>query len=110
MKLTTKLRVFLNIEIMFRMKLGYIFRYRKNYYQVPSYVSIFFKFYYLFFVLFVLAFIFMAGPSLFENILLHTVQTLLLWLMFEYLLCFIIPLNKVDVLDYIEQFHMKQKI
>jgi len=100
MNIIEKVKLIDKLSIIFTIKSGKRIKKEKICHQVPKWVSVFFKFYYLAPVYTVVFFLFLLMPHFFENLYMQVAETLVLYVLVEYLFLLVLPIKKVPCSKY----------
>ena len=97
MKIIDKIKMINTFNKIFAIKSGEIIIYDKKYYQSPRWSTFIFDWYYSL-VLFggSILFLFLLGPHYFDSLYLQFFETLILYLLIEYLLALLMPIKQVS--------------
>ncbi len=96
LQIKTKMLLSTSLTKSFALKTGSIVTIGKNCYQTHPLISTLFKYYYVGPAPFVLIFLFLLMPHWFDNLYLQAMETILLYLIAEWLLTLLLPLYRVD--------------
>ncbi len=91
-----KLKLIKSFIDIFSIKLGAIKKVDNKCYKVKRWIEITFKiYYYSSAIYFVILFMFLMQPHIFDNILMKFIETIALYIIFEFIIIFIMPIEEV---------------
>lgn len=97
MNLYLKLKLINSISKIFTIKTGRVIKFENKYYQTNKIISKFFKLFYLTTInIFFLFFLFLFQPHFFDNLTMRIIESIVTYLLIEYLIAIIIPLKEVS--------------
>ncbi len=98
MRIIDKIKMIDNISLIFSIKIGKLIKKNNKCYQVPKWFAIFFKIYYSAPIFFI--FLFLLMPHFFSNLYLQICESLVVYLIIEYLMVLLIPLKEIKCKKY----------
>ena len=87
-----QINVINSIGDIFNTKTGKIKKFNGKCYRIKKWVGVMFRYYYSGIVGFVVIFLFLLQPHYFDNLLFQFTETIILYLIFEFILSFLIPI------------------
>ena len=90
-----KIKLVKNIADIFSIKTGAIKKLDSKCYKVKRWIEVGFKIYYSLPVYFAVMFLFLLQPHWFNNIIMRFVETIVLYIVLEYLLVLVMPVEEV---------------